>query len=333
MKKNYSSGLDQSGKLSPVNDHFPIQPCDNPNPTVGSQVTPRNEENQDEGSPLAKKQRLDSPNTTSDPLLFTEVDLKTLDNQSPSEEDFPDLQGSLNIVITTPAPLLNNLNEEPPSLTISNHMSPPTTGPTTTNDDLSNVEAAMAALHGEPLDVVEEVIESDASERNSPSRSDSDYVPKQYCTPRRGKPRNRTSSNATNPSLEKKIKKERPLVNRELASLHSDEGAIKILDYMQGKDPSSRRVPRQETKTETPTPRPPKSTNRPPRRRASNDSLERKHPSKELKKRAEASMVPATSELGLHQDRTFNDWQPIKVNLFLSCQSIWLSLFHPRLKI
>ena len=113
----------------------------------------------------------------------------------------------------------------------------------------SSVEARMAALHGEPLDIVEEVVANVAHEVSINSDgsdltielSDSEFTPsKPALKPSRSS--NKSASKVAKAPVEKKAGKPESGLSREVARLLQDEGAERIMQEMEGKGASRRRT-------------------------------------------------------------------------------------------
>ena len=95
----------------------------------------------------------------------------------------------------------------------------------------SSVEARMAALHGEPLEIAQEVIDEVSVNSNGSDAtlklSDFELTPKQDLEP-------------NPPTVKKSASKAR--VSREIAKLLQDEGAERIMQEMEGKGTNRRRT-------------------------------------------------------------------------------------------
>ena len=135
-----------------------------------------------------------------------------------------------------------------PHSDLHENVHPPTPALTPQMED-PNVEARMAALHGEPLDIVEEVVANVAHEVSINSDgsdltielSDSEFTPsKPALKPSRSS--NKSASKTAKAPVEKKAGKPESGLSREVARLLQDEGAERIMQEMEGKGASRRRT-------------------------------------------------------------------------------------------
>lgn len=144
-------------------------------------------------------------------------------------------------------------NEKTSIVDVHDVFHPPTPAPTPQADDLANVEAAMAALHGESLDSIEEMqinssngeasMTSDYSVTQDQSDSDQTTPPRRETQNRKMGPKSKTMDKP--PENKKPSTSKRPRTSaqaRELARLYMDEGALNIMREMKERGENKRRT-------------------------------------------------------------------------------------------
>lgn len=211
---------------------------------------------------LAKKPRLCSPDEPPDLVATIQIDEQILPNQN-----IKDLTAMIELDIQVTSSVTNlkpPMEQKKPIPELQEvFTNPPTPAPTPQTDDLINVEAKMAAIHGESLDEIEDEKESNAGNNHTNSdvsftatlsaESDSDVKPQKAKSSRGWKLRKiGPKSKVSQPCEEKKFKAAKPRnVSRELERLFIDEGAVNIMREMEGRSGANRRRTTTTNKTET----------------------------------------------------------------------------------
>lgn len=224
---------------------------------------------------------------------------------------------------------------KPPS-DIQEIFHPPTPAPTPQTEDTVNIEARMAAIHGEPLEAAAEAeivsnvaheisVNSDISDqiRSSTSRSDSDFKltndsDKHFDSDfspskkvrKAGRPKKPATKIVTIPKLpvEKKTSQQKidsAGLSREVARLLKDEGAERIMQEMEGRGTSRRRTLTKEIE------RFPRDTRR--EKRLHDDEVE-EVTKKRKRKRTDSATVPVMDSLSTDRP-ALKDWQVVKVGV------------------